>query len=490
MIRLAARIDLLNTRRLTMVKIPLPIQPLVVALTMAITMVLLGAPTVNAKSNQSDQETAQRLDAIAGANVQANRTIGLVAAVVQGSDTLLMEAYGRADIEWDVPMQVDAMFAVGSIAKQFTAAAILQLRDAGKLSLDNEITKWLPDLEAGDSKITLRHLLSHTSGVFQFDNTREWESNLFDPRVWRDVAYSLIELQPLQFPTGEVQAYSNAGFWLLGLVVEKASEMTFEDYLDTQIFEPLGMSRSMYCDDFANVSRRAHGYGMGNGSIRRAPMISYRWVFTPGAMCSTAGDLITWLQALHGGRVLSEESYAEMTTPATLTDGTPLQYGMGIKVGENNRGLKYIGHGGSAPGFRADAMWYPDSQTAVVVLINTSPTSVSPARVGAALAREVLSPIASTDTYYTGDATQLVGIYEHILGGNQEGLLIGVVERPDGLAFSINGSPPQFVPWAGGLTFYPSETVTLTFRQADDGSGAVTELRRDDAGNHYILRKR
>jgi CubicO group peptidase (beta-lactamase class C family) len=229
-------------------------------------LISMSASTATAQSDQ----TLQRLDAIAGAGVNENRAVGLVAAVVRGEDTLLMNAYGNANVEWDIPMTTDAMFEVGSIAKQFTAAAILKLRDAGRLSLDDPITKWLPDLgESGDT-VTLRRMLSHTSGINHFSEARDWEMNYFTPGIPRDSLYHLIEIEPFQFPPGQVQAYNSSAFWLLGLVVEKASGMRYEDYVRTMFFEPLGMTRSMYCDSSANVPRRAHGYAMQNGMIRRA----------------------------------------------------------------------------------------------------------------------------------------------------------------------------------------------------------------------------
>jgi CubicO group peptidase (beta-lactamase class C family) len=401
-----------------------------------------------------------------------------------------MEAYGRANVEWDVAMTTDAMFEVGSIAKQFTAAAILQLRDEGRLDLEDEIKKWLPYLDTGEHRVTLRRLLSHTSGVNHFTDATEFEINWFAPRFPRDSAESMITLQPFQFPAGEAQAYNNSGFWLMGLVVEKASGLKLEAYFRQKIFEPLGMTRSLYCDTRANIDHRAHGYNMLNGLIMRAPMVQYTWVFAPGAVCSTAGDLVTWLRALHGGKMLTAESYAEMITPATLADGTVLQYGLGIKVGEDYRGLQYIGHGGTAPGFRADATWYPDAEMAVVVLMNASPANISPGGVGGELARAVLQQPRPEMTRYTDDPAPFVGTYEWVAGGNRGPFTIEVSESPTGLAFAVNGGRPEALPRAGDLTFYASENVTLTFRRANGETGPVTELRRDDAGNHYILRKR
>lgn len=447
----------------------------------AIALATLAASTAAA---QSSGTLADRLDSIAGAGVRQGRAVGMVAAVVRGADTLLFTPYGKADVEWDVPMAVDAMFEVGSIAKQFAAAAILRLKDAGKLSLDDPITKWLPDLGTSGNGVTLRRMLSHTSGL----DVQERDVDLFNPRFPRDSATRLMKLGPFQFPTGTAQAYNNSAFWLLGLVVEKAGGMKYEDYLKKQIFEPLGMTRSMYCDSYASVPRRAHGYHMLPMGIRRPPTVNYALVFAPGAVCSTAADLVTWLQALHGGKVLSPESYAEMTTPATLADGTPLQYGLGIKVGEDYRGLRYIGHGGTAPGFRADATWYPDAKMAVVVLMNTSPAPLSPGDVGGELARAVLPGPRQELTYYTGDPAPFVGTYRHVVGGNRA-FTIEVTQSPAGLAFAPSGGRPEPLPWAGGLTFYAQENVTLTFRRANGDTGPAIELRRDDAGNHSILKK-
>jgi D-alanyl-D-alanine carboxypeptidase len=446
----------------------------------------IGAPAFA----QTGQANPRVLDSIAGLGVLRNRTIGLVAAVVRGNDTLLMKAYGKADLEWDVPMTTDAMFEVGSVAKQFAAVSILQLRDAGKLSLDDDITKWLPYLGASGSKVTLRHLLSHTSGLRRFSDEDAFELNFFAPQLPRDSAHKFIKIDPVLFQSGEAQAYSNGGFWLLGLVVEKASGMKYEDYLAKRIFEPLGMTRSMYCNSQTNVPRRAHGYHMPTpGNPVRAIAFSYTWVFAPGAVCSTAGDMVTWLKALHGGKVLSAKSYTEMITPATLNDGSSVNYGYGIKVGENYRGLRFIGHGGTAPGFRADVTWYPDAQMAVVVLMNTSPTNLVPAGVGNALAGEVMPWKRPAIRYYTDDPSPFVGKYVLVRGGNQPGATIDVTASANGLAFSVMGSRPEALPWAGGLTFSAGETTTLTFRRANGATGPVIELRRDDGGNHAILKK-
>lgn len=429
--------------------------------------------------------TPQTLDSIAGSGIVENRAVGLVAAVVRGNDTLLFKGYGRADAEWDVPMPSDAMFEVGSVAKQFTAAAILQLRDAGKLSLDDDITKWLPDFNTRGNTVPLRRLLDHTSGIVGLTELPEFGLLVVNPRFPRDSGYALINRQPFQFPTGEAQIYNNSAFWLLGLVVEKASGMSYEDYVEKQIFEPLGMRRSSYCNSSEHVSRRAHGYAVQNGVIRRAPTNVHTWPFSAGSICSTAGDLVTWVRALHGGRVLSPASYTEMITPAQLKDGTPLRYGMGLSVGRDSRGLMYIGHGGGIAGFTSEAGWYPEAQMAVVVLTNTN-GNLDPGAVGSELAAEMLPWTRPALRPYTGNATPLIGRYVGPSRGRN--MVVEISQTPEGVAISTNGAAARPLPWLEGLTFRLGSNI-LTFRRANGNSGPVTELRYDGGGGFYILKR-
>jgi CubicO group peptidase (beta-lactamase class C family) len=455
----------------------------------ALGAILLAALATSTAAAQSGGSVAERLDSIAATAIAEDRAIGMVAAVVREGDTLLLNAYGRADVEWDVPMTVDAMFEVGSIAKQFTAVAILQLRDEGKLTLDDDITRWLPDFDTRGNRVPLRRLLDHTSGIRDLTETPEFRT-LVSNRVFpRDSAYALIQRYPFDFATGTAQLYSNSGFWLLGLVIEKASGMTYEDYLEKNIFEPLGMTRSMYCDSFENVPRRAHGYGIREGVVYRMPTNVHTWSFSAGAVCSTAGDLATWLRALHGGRVLSPASYAEMTAPSRLSNGATLRYGMGVGVGPDARGAEAIVHGGTVAGFRSEAIWYPDAQVGVVVLTNTS-GGVDPEDVAVDLAAELLPRTRPANRPFTGDAAPLVGRY-HGLIANRAGiqtmreLTIEVTQGPEGLMVSADGSPRRPLTWVEGWTFRAGG-VHLTFRRSGE-SGPATELGFNPAKGLYVI---
>ena len=446
----------------------------------------LNAATTSGAAAQAKLTVAQKLDSIAESGIIEKRAVGIAAAVVKGNDTLLLKSYGKADVEWNVPLPTDAMFEIGSITKQFTAAAILQLRDEGKLSLDDEITKWFPDFDTKGNKVTLRHLLNHTSGIKGLTEIPEFGNLATNFNFPRDSGYALIKRQDFVFPTGQAQIYNNSAFWLLGLVIEKASGGTYENYIEKKIFEPVGMKRSMYCNMSENIERRAHGYFVRNGVIGRAQTNVHTWPFAAGSICSTAGDLVLWLQALHGGKVLSPKSYAEMIAPAKLADGTPLRYGMGLNIGKDSQGTNYIGHGGSIAGFNAEAAWYPDAKMAIVVLMNTN-GNLDPGAIAGELAWEILPPKKVTRTKFTGDGAALVGKYKGTARGRD--MVIDVTQTPEGVGFSANGSPVRMLPWVEGLTFQGGSAF-LTFKRAKGTTtGPATELHFDQGSGYFILKK-
>ena len=440
--------------------------------------------SVTAVAQPDRASLVRKLDSLAGSGVLENRTAGIAAAVVRGNDTLLFKGYGKADVEWNIPMPVDAMFEIGSITKQFTAVALLQLRDEGKLSLDDEITKWLPDFDTRGNKVTLKRLLDHTSGIKGITEMPEFGILSMNARFPRDSAYALIKRYPFEFKTGEAQIYNNSAFWLLGLVVEKASGGTYEDYVEKKLFAPLGMTRSMYCNSSENIERRAHGYQVQNGQIRRAPTNVHTWPFSAGSLCSTAGDMVTWLKALHGGKVLSAKSYTEFITPARLNDGTLLGYSMGIAVGKDTRGLNFIGHGGAIGGFTAEATWYPDAQAAIVVLMNSN-GNIDPGAVAGELAAELLPWERPVVKQFSGDATPLLGTYKGPSRGRD--MIMVVTQGPQGPLFSANGSPARPLVWIDGLSFRQGSAV-LTFRQ-NGNSGPASEIRFQAGSAYYILKR-
>ncbi|HEX6040792.1 serine hydrolase domain-containing protein [Longimicrobium sp.] len=445
------------------------------------TVALLAVPILVAAAPVAAQPRtppAGTLDSLVSANLARDRTVGAVVAITRGDDVLFLQPYGRADVESGVEMRTDAVFAIGSITKQFTAAAILLLRDEGKLSLDDDVTKWLPDFPAGGARLPLRRLLDHTSGI---PSVPELTPLRFDPNASPDSVYAAIRRHPPRFAPGAAQMYSNRAYWLLHRVIERASGMTYPQYLERMIFGPLGMTGSGLCPGAPGLPR-ATGYGVRGGETRRAPPIVPVVDLGSGAVCSTAADMATWLRALHGGRVLSEASYAEMVRPATLADGTPLRYGLGVEVRADARGNRYVGHSGEITGYAARANWYPDARMAIVVLMNSSFDS-SPTTLVDELAGQLLPGTPPAPRPFTGDAEALAGTYGTTDGGPAA---VQVTRAPDGLAISVDGGAAQPLAWVEGLTFSRGSTL-LTFRRGDGDRGPVTELRYDTGTEYWIL---
>jgi CubicO group peptidase (beta-lactamase class C family) len=448
---------------------------------------LLMAVGAGGGHGQDRATLVARLDSVASAVVQDGRVVGMSVAVVHGRDTLLLKGYGRANVELGVPMPLDAVHEVGSVTKQFTAAAILQLRDEGRLSLDDDLTKFLPDYPTHGRAIPVRRLLDHTSGIKGITEMPAFGG--LQHRGWpRDSAIALFAREPFEFPTGEAMIYNNSAFILLGHIIEKASGMSYEQYVEEKIFAPLGMGASSYCNNAEIVPNRASGYQVQGTNMRRAMLNDHTWPYSAGSLCSTAGDMVAWLHALHGGRVLTPTSYGEMTSPSRLKDGTPLRYGMALAVGREVTGEMHIGHGGAIGGFNAMASWYPEAQLAVVVLMNNN-GPVGARAVAGQLAREVIQPVppAVTPRTFTGDAADLVGRYTGPSRGRE--MVVEVSRNDEGvLVLSMNGSPPQPMPWLEGWTFGRPGAAMLTFERAGS-TGPATLLRWDDGGGYYLLRR-
>jgi hypothetical protein len=244
------------------------------------------------------------------------------------------------------------------------------------------------------------------------------------------------------------------------------------------------MSRSMYCENSKQVPNRALGYGIRGGRSGRVPEIAYNGPFAAGAICSTAEDLITWLQALHGGMVLSPKSYAELIAPAKLTDGTALRYGMGTAIAEDANGLRYVGHSGGGFGYSSETRWYPDAKLAVVVLTNSEPDAITMTADGIA-ATVLPSPLRAT-VPFTGDPSPLFGSYKGPAHG-RDMVVVVVTQAPEGVMFSTNGQPAETLPWVEGWTFRKRD-VLMSFRSGATPDRA-DELRYDTGGDHLILKR-
>jgi CubicO group peptidase (beta-lactamase class C family) len=307
------------------------------------------------------QDDIARMDQVVQSYVSTNRFMGS-AAVVRDGRILLDKGYGSANLEWDITNSPATKFRLGSVTKQFTAACILLLEERGKLSVDDPVKKHMPDAPAAWDKVTIFNLLTHTSGIPSFTDFPDYRSTEATPTTV-EMLVARFRDKPLEFAPGEKWKYSNSGYVLLGYLIEKISGQKYADFVQENIFKPLGMADSGYDSNSAVIRHRASGYAPRATGPVNAGYIDMTIPFSAGALYSTTGDLVRWEQGLFGGKVLRPASLQKMTTPFKN------DYAFGLGVHTAN-GRKVIDHGGGIEGFNTFLAYYPDSKVIVAVLGN------------------------------------------------------------------------------------------------------------------------
>jgi D-alanyl-D-alanine carboxypeptidase len=305
------------------------------------------------------QEFASKADAHVGAYVSKKKFAGMVLVAKDGKP-ILRKGYGYANVEWEVPHTPDTRFRIGSITKQFTAMAILQLEEGGKLKTDDAVQKFYADAPQAWDGITIHHLLTHTSGIPSYTSL---------PNFFRDKARNpmtpaeivkLTQDKPLEFKPGERFVYNNTGYILLGYIIEKASGEKYADYLAKHIFGPLGMKDSGYDNPIPIIKKRAAGY---SADGTNAAYLDMSLPFSAGSLYSTVDDMLIWDKALYDGELLSKESYVKMWTPARN------DYAYGWNVSKLN-GRAQVSHGGGIHGFNTMFRRFIDDKLTIVVFSN------------------------------------------------------------------------------------------------------------------------
>jgi D-alanyl-D-alanine carboxypeptidase len=328
------------------------------------TALKLAAQTVDT----IDPALKTRVDAIATGVMEQRGVPSASVAVVQGGKIVYTHAYGNAHINPDKPATPEMRYSVGSISKQFTAAAILILQEQGKLSLDDAVGKYVPGLTRGD-KVTIRQILSHTSGYQDF-----WpEDYLMTPMMKPATTQQILDTwakKPVDFEPGTKWQYSNTNFVIAGLIVEKVSGQKLFEFLGEHVFHPLGMKSVWDSDETKLTQTDATPYiRAALGPLRAAPKEGRGWMFAAGELAMTAHDLALWDESLIARSVLKPESYKEMFTEVKLKDGTGTHYGLGVEVIQRGGHLS-ISHSGEVTGFVSDNEVLVDDGVAVAVLTN------------------------------------------------------------------------------------------------------------------------
>jgi CubicO group peptidase (beta-lactamase class C family) len=409
---------------------------------------------------------------------------GAAVLVKKQGKVILRKGYGLANLELSVPVEPDMIFRLGSITKQFTAVAVLMLAEEEKLSLQDEITKFLPDYPNQGKKITVEHLLTHTSGIKSYTDLPEWL-----PLQRKDMTVAeIIDLskdKPMEFSPGERWKYCNSGYILLGAIIEKVSGQTYADFLQSRIFDPLGLKSTCYDSTSRIIPRRASGYAKGNAGLENAPYLSMSQPYAAGSLASSVDDLATWTESLLVGKLIKRETLERAFTPFKLKDGLETGYGYGWEI-SRYEGHRLIEHGGGIHGFLSYALFFPEDQVFVAVLTNSTIEGLQPEpqafRVGCmALGIPYKEPVPISLS--EKDLEPLTGVYVNPQG---EELYITCQENK---LFSqrTGGGKFELLPTSAAEFFLSIDSPTRV-QFLTDGKGAVTGLRvvgRSGPGRSY-----
>jgi len=297
--------------------------------------------------------------------MQSQQIPGLALAVIKDGQTVIAKGYGLANVEHQVPVKPETIFQSGSTGKQFTATAVMMLVEEGKLSLDDKITKFFPDSPQAWQNITVRHLLSHTSGMTDYPQD-------FDLRrdYTEDELYQRIKPIALAFQPGEKWSYSNLAYVMLGILIHKVSGKFYGDFLQARVFKPLEMTTARVISEADIVPNRAAGYRIVNRELKNQDWVSPSLNTTAdGALYLTIYDMAKWDAALYTEKLLKKSSLEQMWTPVKLNNGKTHPYGFGWALGEV-RGRRLIEHGGAWQGFKAHISRYVDDKMTVILFAN------------------------------------------------------------------------------------------------------------------------
>lgn len=323
---------------------------------------LAAISPLSARARVTETTYAAAAEALLEPYLQSGLFSGTILVAKDGKP-VLRRAYGLANREWNVPNTLDTHFRIGSLSKAFTAAAILKLAEAGKLGLDDCIHQFVPGAPASWDRVTLRHLLGHTSGIINYTALPDYHAKLSRLERSPQEIVALVEAEPLLFEPGARMEYSNTGYVLLGMAIEAASGQPYARNLSEVILAPLGLKETGYDDASTVLPRRAAGYRFGQAQWRNAPPMASSIAYAAGGLYSTVDDLLAWSRGLFGGRVISSASLAAMA------DDGGRGYGLGWYVGRAHE-RRLWSHGGAVSGFLSMIDHYPDDGLDVIVLAN------------------------------------------------------------------------------------------------------------------------
>ncbi len=401
------------------------------------------------------QEPAAKIDSLVGAYSRLHKFNGTVLVAKQGS-VLLNKGYGYKNVAAKTPNDDKSIFQLGSITKQFTAAVILKLQEEKKLSVADPISKYFPGFPKGDS-IRIEHLLSHTSGIFNYTNDRSFmEKEVSNPKT-REQMIALFKDKPLDFSPGSSWNYSNSAYSLLGYIIESVTTMPYEQAVRQYLFNPAQMTSSGF--DFTHLSHpdKTTGYFVVNAkAANAAPIVDSTVAYSAGSIYSTTGDLYRWHQALQSNKLLTKAQQELAYTPVKN------QYGYGWTI-DSIDGKRRVGHGGGIHGYITNLSRVPEDDVLIVLLSNATDKSLGDltASIYAILYNKPYELPRERKAIALPEATllQYVGEYEI-----KSGLTVTITVKENGLAAQPTGQSEKLIlPEKADVFFDTADDVLVSF---------------------------
>lgn len=402
--------------------------------------------------------------------------------VAKGDQIIYQKAFGLADLENNKPLQPGMVFRIGSVTKQFTAIAILQLVQEGKISLQDEITRFIPDYPTHGKKITVEQLLNHTSGIRSYTDMPEWTAEVQTKDFTPSALIDFFKDQPMDFEPGLQFHYNNSGYILLGYIIEKVSGMSYADYIAKKVFKKAGMKHSFYENKPRPIPNWANGYQNGNGGYAPAAPLSMTQPYAAGSLASTVEDLYRWTRAVHAGKLVRADLLQKAHTPNVLPDGINTHYGYGWVMG-NILGSPTIEHDGGIHGFLSSLLYLPKEDICVAILTNcdcNSPNNtaaeLAALTAGYPLALEALPLDAKTLEDYAG-------VYENKVKARR----FIRVENGELISKRVEGGTYKLIPVAKDKFRFDGSLTEATFlRNAENGKISGLNLdSRSEMGEYW-----
>jgi len=439
----------------------------------SIAMLLLLVASANA------QDFTPKFEEYMTALSNQKRFVGSVLVAREGK-IVFSKGYGMANVELDVPNAPETRFRLGSITKQFTAAAILLLQERGKLNVTDPICKYFDSCPSAWSEITIHHLLSHTGGVPNFTSFPDYMPKMMLPVTTTEMIARFKD-KPLDFKPGERWNYSNSGYFLLGAILEKAAGESYESFLQKNIFDPLKLTGTGYDHFDVILKHRATGYSMSKGKMVNSAFLDMTQPYSAGSLYSTVEDLFRWNEALFGGKVVNAKSFEMMTTPVKNN----YAYGLGVETKFNR---KMITHGGGINGFSTFIARFPDEKVTIVVLRNADYGIPGPGRIS-----QDLAAILFGEKYEIPAAVAEIKVDSKILDayvGQYQlapNFVITISKEGDLLMAQATGQPKiTLYAQAEAVFFSKAVDLRMTFVKGDDGK--VTHLVLNQGGDRQAKR--